>query len=197
MPRVRSGASSQSAFTTADRLRTAEFDQRRRFRLDRHRGDQRRDVVGGDPPPAAVTPADDGDPARSHVEPTRRAKVDLLERVRPHERGGGTIVVMGGPVRWLLILAIALLLAGHAWIVAASRVAAPDDALVLATAQRRSRRSPVPAGGRRPVPRRRLADGTRRHRAGAEGWRDGAVPPDRAGDTSARRRTCDRPASLG
>jgi hypothetical protein len=47
--------------------------------------------------------------------------------------GAGTMVVMGGPVRWLLILAIALLLVGHAWIVAASRAAAPDDALILTT----------------------------------------------------------------
>lgn len=42
--------------------------------------------------------------------------------------GAGTMLVMGGPVRWLLLLAIALLLAGHAWAVTAHRGAVPTEA---------------------------------------------------------------------
>jgi hypothetical protein len=46
--------------------------------------------------------------------------------------GAATFLVMAGPIRALLLLAIALLLAGQAWTVAAGRRAAPASAVVAA-----------------------------------------------------------------
>jgi hypothetical protein len=56
--------------------------------------------------------------ARTHLVP-------LPAAILTGSGGAGTMLVMAGPVRWLLLLATVLLLAGHTWSVVGNRGAVP------------------------------------------------------------------------